>query len=574
MTVSDDIKDKDPAHALDPSPAADEHKTDPFSDEFSANAAGNENNQDASAAKAKHSRFFSIVAAALIALFIAGTGYFTASGVRSYMEDGVRADIVEGLHALEENDLDTASNRFLQVLADHPKEVICADYMAWIEARKGNLDKALQYARASFAVDGHLASYELMGYLALCGRGKAVGAQAALYYFEAALRDVPDSQRESKLRSMLSYSLKLCQKRSDYLLIVDRAAKAGLAEGILLRGDADFLGESAGLSPKSALISWQEARRAGDQRALVRIAMMKWYGYGCERNFSEAKELLGEAVRRNIPEAIFDQALINLRHDDNTTASLGLQLMQKAANLGYGPALTVMGILSLQNDLSRRSRNIAFNYFERAAHHGEYTGTAFYAFMLYTGLGPKAADRTKARAVLYEMRKRNVKCVDGIYSYIAHFDGDDMNIKALNQMAYLCAAQIYGAIYFDDGDPMAVHYSKMASASFYTYYTPMRKDQSLTPEIIKQLEHNYVAKLKDPDDIRIDGEKLYTKDFVKLLCYYNPILGAKPFSPGLIGPIILNAPALPEIYDQYHIEMHRINGWAGIGEPDAWYVNL
>ena len=85
--MSDDIKDKDPAHALDPSPAADEHKTDPFSDEFSANAAGNENNQDASAAKAKHSRLFSIVAAALIALFIAGTGYFTASGVRSYMED-------------------------------------------------------------------------------------------------------------------------------------------------------------------------------------------------------------------------------------------------------------------------------------------------------------------------------------------------------------------------------------------------------------------------------------------------------------------------------------------------------
>ena len=141
------------------------------------------------------------------------------------MEDGVRADIVEGLHALEENDLDTASNRFLQVLADHPKEVICADYMAWIEARKGNLDKALQYARASFAVDGHLASYELMGYLALCGRGKAVGAQAALYYFEAALRDVPDSQRESKLRSMLSYSLKLCQKRSDYLLIGDFIAR-------------------------------------------------------------------------------------------------------------------------------------------------------------------------------------------------------------------------------------------------------------------------------------------------------------------------------------------------------------
>ncbi len=508
-----------------------------------------------------------------LCFFVAG-GFFLCNAISALMQGNNEEIILDGLHALEENELDSASNRFTSVLKEDEHDVVAADYLAWIEARKGNFDKALEYARIAIADEENTGSFELMGYLSLIGKGKATGAEAAWFYFQKALAKVPENLYEPHLRQILSKAISLCQSRQDYLFMIYKGAKAGLAEAMLLKGDAEFLGEGIGISPKAALMSWTDARKAGEPRSLVRIAMMKWYGYGAQRDLDEALDLLREAVRRKVPEAMYDLAIINLRQDPVASTREGIRLMGDAADLGYGPALTAMGILTLQSSLDETSRFAAWSYFENAMHHNDITGTVFYAFMLNSGLGSMKADKHRARAILYELRRRGIKSANGIYEFLS-YNGDQDSEKALEQMACLCGAQLYGDVSFDDGDPYAFYtYSKLSPLELKNYYLPMREDLHISKDRINWLSYNYITSLRTPESVRINKQKLYSNAFAQLLELYNPTLGAKYFEPKLIEAIITDAPALPSRFDNYPIDFRRINAWAEADENGSWISNL
>ncbi len=528
----------------------------------------------ASGSKSKKKHRLTIAAGVLGVCFFACGGYFLYNAIGAIMQGNNEEIILDGLHALEENELDSASNRFASALEENKNDVIAADYLAWIEARKGNFDKTLEYARISIADEENSGSFELMGYLSLLGKGKAIGAEAAWFYFQKALSKVPTDLYEPHLRQILSRAIYLCQSRQDYLFMLNKGAKAGLAEAILLKGDAEFLGEGLGVSPKAALMSWTDARRAGDSRSLVRIAMMKWYGYGGVRDLDEALDLLREAARRKVPEAMYDLAIINLRRDSAKSISEGIKLMGEAADLGYGPALTAMGILTLQASLDETSRRAAWIYFENALRHNDITGSVFYSFMLYSGLGVAKADKHRARAILYELRRRGIKSANGIYEFLS-YNGDNNSEKALEQMAWLCGAQLYGDVSFDDGDPYAFDaYSRLSAIELKSYYLPMRQDLHISKDRINWLGLNYITYLRDPADVRINKQKLYSKAFTQLLEVYNPTLGARYFEPRLVEAIVTDAPALPSRFDEYPIDFRRINAWAAADETSNWMFNL
>lgn len=528
----------------------------------------------ASDKKSKKKHRLVIAVGVLGICFFACGGYFLYSAIGALMQGNNEEIILDGLHALEENELDSASNRFVSALDENKDDVVAADYLAWIEARKGNFDKALEYARISILDEENSRSFELMGYLSLIGKGKAIGADAAWFYFQKALAKVPKDLYEPHLRQILSKAISLCQSRQDYLFMINKGAKAGLAEAILLKGDAEFLGEGLGVSPKAALMSWTDARRAGDPRSLVRIAMMKWYGYGAVRDLDEALDLLREAARRKVPEAMYDLAIINLRRDSANSISEGIRLMGDASDLGYGPALTAMGILTLQASLDETSRLAAWTYFEKALRHNDITGSVFYSFMLYSGLGLAKADKHRARAILYELRRRGIKSANGIYEFLS-YNGDNNSDKALEQMAWLCGAQLYGDVSFDDGDPYAFDaYSKLSAIELKSFYLPMRLDLHISKDRINWLRLNYITYLHDPSEVRINKQKLYSNAFTQLLEVYNPTLGAKYFEPRLVEAIVTDAPALPSRFDAYPIDLRRINAWAAADETNNWMFNL
>lgn len=515
-----------------------------------------------------------VMAMGIVVACCLGAGFFFFYNAISALFQGNNEEIIlDGLHALEENELDSATNRFSCALDEDSKDVVAADYLAWIEARKGNFDKALEYARISIADEENSQSFELMGYLSLIGKGKAIGADAAWFYFQKALAKDPENLYEPHLRQILSRAISLCQSRQDYLFMINKGVKAGLAEAILLKGDAEFLGEGLGISPKAALMSWTDARKTGDPRALVRIAMMKWYGYGAVRNLDEALDLLREAARREVPEAMYDLAIINLRRDSAESTREGIKLMGDASDLGYGPALTAMGILTLQSSLDETSRFAAWNYFENALRRNDITGSVFYSIMLYSGLGSAKADKHRARAILYELRRRGIKSANGIYEFLS-YNGDKNNEKALEQMALLCGAQLYGDVCFDDGDPFAYEaYSKLSPIELKSFYLPMRLDTHISQDRKNWLKLNYITNLRIPDGVRINKQKLYSNAFAQLLELYNPTLGAKYFEPKIVDAIVSDAPALPSNFDKYAIDFRRINAWAAADESSNLIFN-
>ncbi|HAH70857.1 MAG TPA: hypothetical protein DCL74_03800 [Succinivibrionaceae bacterium] len=511
-----------------------------------------------------------IIAGVCGSLCFAAGCFFLYQGLQTYFDSGSQNLILEGLHALENNDTDTASNRFIRVFSEDNKDSVSADFLAWMEAKKGNFDKALLYARRSIELSKQSSSCELMGYLALLGRGKAKGAEAACYYFEQAALQIPIHEREARFRDMLEYAISLCQTRADYIRMVKKAAEQGSALGILLLGDLEFLGEGTSVSPQSATAAWEEARRLGRNDALVRIAMQKWYGIGVKRKIDEALNMLKEAADRKEPLAMYDLALIKLRQEQSGSSAEGLKLMQQAASLKFGPAITALGILTLHLDSSKEGMGAALSFFKRAYEAADDTGSAFYAFMLYEGLGTRA-DQIKGQAILHELKRRGISSVKGIYDYLS--SSQHSGEEALQQMAMLCSAQYFAEIVFDEGDPLAPFYSKNVSGKNPgVFFTPMHADFSLDSDLIHELGSNYIIRNDEPDEIKIQGKKLYSPHFSSLLQYYNPSAGAKKFVPATVTAILTRAPALPSAYDNYHIDVRRINAWSEVEGFETWYL--
>lgn len=521
-------------------------------------------------------KFLVVVSVFAMTMFLCGA-FFVMNGVSSMLISKEDEIIVEGLRALEENDLDTASNRFIAVLRKEPEDTVAADYMAWIEARRGNFDRALEYARTSIAVPGHYSSFELMGYLALLGKGKAIGAPATIYYFTELLKQFPKEERIPRMQQMLQRSLQLAQTRQDYVDLVNEAARFKLPRGLLARGDLYFKGNGGILSPKSAIMFWNDALKAGEYSAINRLAISKWYGYGIKRDLDQAIELFKEAISKGDAVAAYNLGLIYLRTDDPQLQYDGQGLLEKSASWNYGPAITAGALLKLNQRRDARALELAYKSFEEATLHGDISGSILYAFMTFAGIGCPRAQADKARAIFYELKRRHINAVNGIYDYLtfAAINDDPEYFEAFKQIVSLCVSELKQEISFDDGDPSGTVYAQRnLNPQLTSYYKPICSDINVDAVMQKKLAKNYICRISDPYSLKIHGRLLYSPDFSKILTHYNPTSAIDNFVPNMVSKITLPAPGLPERFMRYKIDFVRINAWAQVPGYEPWYIRI
>lgn len=519
-------------------------------------------------------RFLGSVALGALVMFSAGA-YFLLNGVNGMLDSKEDVVFVEGMRALEENDLDTATNRFMTMLSKHQDDALVADYLAWVEARKGNFERSLYYARISISIPESYGSYELMGYLALLGYGKAVGAPAALYYFGEYIKTLPKDERADAMRQMLLRGLRLAQTRQDFVDLVNESTRWKLPRGMLVRGDLYFKGHGETLSPKSAIMFWNDALKAGDFKAINRLAITKWYGYGTDRDLPQAIELFQDAVSKGDPVACYNLGLIRLRNDDPQVSDNGYALIKRSASLHYGPAITATAILSLNLHADPESVEESYQLLAEATKRGDISGSILYAFMTYGGIGCQRPMVDKARAIFYELKRRHIGAVDGIYDYLtfAAMHEDAEVLDAFNQIITLCASQLYGELSFDDGDPFGQAYiMRNMNSNLTPYYKPTCKDPSLTEVEQKLMGRNYVCKFANAYNLKIRGRRLYSSEFTRILTHYNPTTDIEDFSPNVIDRITLPAPKLPDRFGRYNIDFVRINAWAEVPGYEIWFI--
>lgn len=519
-------------------------------------------------------RFLGSVALGSLILFGCGA-YFVLNGVNGMLDSKQDVVFVEGMRALEENDLDTASNRFMTMLEKEQDVPLVSDYLAWIEARKGNFERSLYYARISIGIPESYGSYELMGYLALLGYGKALGTPAALYYFNERIKHMPKEERAEAMREMLLRGMRLAQTRQDFVELVNESARYKLPRGLLIRGDLYFKGQGETLSPKSAIMFWNEALKLGDVKATNRLAITKWYGYGTDRDLTQAIDLFEDAVSKGDPLATYNLGLIRLRSEDRETSENGVALLKRSATEHYGPAITATAILSLNLHADPESVEKAYEDLAEATRRGDISGSILYAFMTYGGIGCQRPQPDKARAIFYELKRRHIPAVDGIYDYLtfAAMHEDTEIYDAFNQIITLCASQLYGELSFDDGDPFGQAYIiRNMNSQLQPYYKPTCKDASITKQGQRIMGRSYVCKFANAYTLKIRGRKLFSSEFTKILTHYNPTADIENFMPNVIDTITLPAPKLPDRFGRYNLDFARINAWAAVPGYEIWFI--
>ncbi|MGN0909456.1 MAG: hypothetical protein ACI4NA_07515, partial [Succinivibrio sp.] len=243
-------------------------------------------------------RTFLAVSLAAAVMFSAGT-VFLGTGVSGYVASGRESVIVAGINSLSDGKIPEANNFFIKAAADG--DPLALAYLSWVECSRGDFQRASEHATQAMRKQGGRYVYEIMGDLALLGFGSAKGAAAAETYFRKAADELPQSDRRDALRSIFDRAMGLCQTFEDYKVIVADACDLDSAEGLVRRGDMEFLGEGQVLSPKSAYMSWTAAAAAGVVEGSVRSAACKWYGYGMDRDMLGAYEIFSAAARYGDP---------------------------------------------------------------------------------------------------------------------------------------------------------------------------------------------------------------------------------------------------------------------------------
>ncbi len=510
----------------------------------------------------KAHRTAALVGGACLVFFCSGT-VFLASGVSEYVQSDHQSQVVAGVNAISRHDLPAAYSFFTRAAED--KDPLAYSYLAWIEASRGNFEKAAEYGRQAMQFEGGSGVYEIMGDLALLGYGGTSGAPAAVYYFKKAAEAFPQKERGRRLVKILERALDLCQNLFDYEKIVNEAAKVSSPKGMLARGDLEFLGQNQPLSPKSALNSWSIAAANGIPAGTTRTAALRWYGYGAKRAMPGAAQLFRAASRAGDPVAMYDMGLITLRGNNPNFIESGFSYMRSAADHGYGPAISAVAILSLDAGTDETGISNAYGLFHKAWQIGDPTGAIFYALMTYTGSGLSEPDHETAYAIIYDMKQRKIPEVSGILDFVSGAPDEKVE-DAFRQLVTLCASQLYGEICFDDGDPAAAVYreAEKKSGERFVYYTPQRMDGSISPGYRLTLGNNFIRTISDPETVTVNGKKLLSPDFAKVLSVYNPTSGVAPFTPKAVPNFCAFLPRLPEDYAKYELDLTHIESTYGL----------
>ena len=437
-------------------------------------------------------------------------------------------------------------------------------YLSWVECSRGDFQRASEHATAAMRKQGGRYVYEIMGDLALLGYGSAKGAAAAETYFAKAVADVDPKDRAEASRAIYDRAMGLCQSFEDYKVIVADACARDSANGLLRRGDMEFLGEGQVISPKSAYMSWSAASAAGVMEGSVRVAAAKWYGYGMERDMPGAYDLFSTAARAGDPVAMYDMGLITLRSNAANAIDRGFSYLRAAADRGYGPAISAAAILSLDAGTDSQGLKNAYQLFRRAYRAGDYTGSLFYAFMTYAGIGCAEPDHDLAFSIMFEVRRSTGDQASDFYDYMLAGVKPEEQMRALGQMVSLCASQLYGEVFFDDGDPVAKVYKSIPASDRTIYYRPISSDPSVTEDDRERFGNSCSGTVTRPGTVLINGKPLISQSFAELLEVYNPTSGAMAFEPGTVTTFMPALPALPPEYARYGIDLPYVNAKLGV----------
>ena len=384
----------------------------------------------------------------LIGMIFLVSGVFIYQGISDYILQTKVSAVVSGLKALQDGDSRKAASVFKKATLNGNKTA--AVYLSWIEAKRGNFKKALDFARISVEGDENKAAFEIMGDLALLGYGQATGAGPALFYFNELVKTYPEDKQEKKKRELVEAAISYSQKINDYIRLVNTAIASDSSIAKLKRGDIEFLGEDQVLSPSSAIKSWEDAERDGIAEALTRRGGLFWNGYGVDRDYDSAIKYYREASREGDPAATYALGLISLRVGLESSYSEAMNLFKEAARKNYAPAMTAIAVLGLTNKLDdKKALANAATLFERAHELGDHTASIFYVLMLHNGEGIDV-DIDKALAILYDLKSLNLPAVDGMLSYLTYINEKPL-VPVFSQLVKLVHKQLCGEYHFSPG---------------------------------------------------------------------------------------------------------------------------
>ncbi|OWF53911.1 death ligand signal enhancer-like [Mizuhopecten yessoensis] len=139
---------------------------------------------------------------------------------------------------------------------------------------------------------------------------------------------------------------------------------------------------------------WAEASSSAYGKASFNLGLCYETGRGVKKNMKQAVKLYERAVKENHPQAMYNLALLYLGEEEGLTSpKYGLQLMEKAAELGLAQAQTYMGVHIMGQKQSCLDKAVA--YFRAAAGQDDSDGEYFLALCYEQGLG---VEENKCRA--------------------------------------------------------------------------------------------------------------------------------------------------------------------------------
>ncbi len=479
----------------------------------------------------------------LIALVVFAVGC-VLYGTMSYYQQMRQTATNLALKHIENGDFAKATA--LLIRAADVGDMRAIEYMTWLDLRRGNYRRALEYARECSTKVRSLTCMEAMADLAVLGYGRATGAKAAISFMTQAVEgDVIKGYRQISITSMLERALPLCSDPKDHLELVSFGLQNNSPMSYLYMGDKLFLGDGLHKNPPEAVYCWQEALRRGVIEANTRLAGCYWHGYGLPRDPALAMELYTKAANAGDPVAYYSLALICLSrasegdvNDENYV--MGKELLQRACDIGYGPAASALGILLLTEDpYSGASRAAAARYFNQAYDLMDVSGSLLLALQMYAGAGVEK-DEGQALAILYEEAKSGLTPADDLLSAIS--GGTDARLL-LNQIAGVCRQILLSKISFRVGSFEAQSYHDNLEHPGDYYRDPGDDDK----EQMAKFGARY-PQLVNTRSFMVDGRPLLLPSIDGILVQSAPSTGARMYAPSSNTPT-LPAPPPPEGYD-------------------------
>ena len=171
--------------------------------------------------------------------------------------------------------------------------------------------------------------------------------------------------------------------------------------------------------PKAASY-FEKAANLNDADGQYHLGFMYLVGRGVTRDLKKTRQYYTQAANQGHILASYNlSALISAQPMSPEERKTAVSLMRKAADNGYPPALTAMGLFAHRG----LTDDLAANWFERAAAAGDRQGRFFYAVALAEGDG-REMDKTAARklgqtllddpTVKADLRKNVQKLLDGL----------------------------------------------------------------------------------------------------------------------------------------------------------------